>query len=221
MVIDFGTPLLPTTRRLQARIPPDTHHLPERFGLFTIIVLGEAFIKVISHASEVELHRANALYGALALVVAASLWWIYFDNVKGSVVRRTRFAGQVWVYTHLPLVAAITAFGVGANKVVLLEPGHLLDGEKRLLMSGAIGVALLAIAVLDLATTESARDLTRNWIAFIRIGGSGLIMVIGLAKYGMSAGLLMLLAATICAVQVAADIYRNVTVSVVEDMHSS
>jgi hypothetical protein len=104
---------------------------------------------------------------------------------------------------------------------VLLEPGYNLDSEKRLLMSGAIGVALLAIAVLDLATTESARDLTRNWIAFIRIGGSGLIMVIGLAKYGMSAGLLMLLAATICAVQVAADIYRNVTVSVVEDMHSS
>jgi low temperature requirement protein LtrA len=221
MVIDFGTPLLPTTRRLQAQIPPDTHHLPERFGLFTIIVLGEAFIKVISHASEVELHRANALYGALALVVAASLWWIYFDNVKGSVVRRTRFAGQVWVYTHLPLVAAITAFGVGANKVVLLEPGHPLDGEKRLLISGAIGVALLAIAVLDLATTESARDLTRNWVAFIRIGGSALIMLIGLAKYEMSAGVLMVLAAAICAAQVAADIYRSVTVSVVEDMHSS
>jgi low temperature requirement protein LtrA len=220
MLIDFGTPLLPTTRRLQAQIPPSTHHLPERFGLFTIIVLGEAFIKVISHASEVELRRANALYGALALVVAASLWWIYFDNVKGSVVRRTRFAGQVWVFTHLPLVAAITAFGVGANKVVLLEPGHLLDGEKRLLMSGAIGVALLAIAVLDLATTERARDLARNRVALIRIVGCALIMVIGLAKYEMNAGVLMVLAAAICAAQVVADIYRNVTVSVVEDVHS-
>jgi hypothetical protein len=40
-------------------------------------------------------------------------------------------------------------------------------------------------------------------------------------EYGMSAGILMALAAAICAAQVAADIYRNVTVSVVEDDHSS
>ena len=100
LVVDFGTPLLASTRRLQAEIPPDTHHLPERFGLFTIIVLGEAFIKVIAQCRRASTWTfSNAIYGMLALVIAASLWWMYFDNVEGSVVSRTRFAGQVWVYS--------------------------------------------------------------------------------------------------------------------------
>jgi low temperature requirement protein LtrA len=213
MIVDFGTPLLPATRRLQTQLPPDTHHLPERFGLFTIIVLGEAFIKVITHASEVSLHRSNALYGALALVVAAALWWIYFDNVEGSVVRRTRFAGQVWVYTHLPLVAGITAFGVAANKVVLLEPGQDLSAETRLLTSGAVGVALLAIAVLDLTSTESARDLAHNTVALVRLAGAVMVLAVGFLGHGINAGTLLALVTLFCAAQVAADIYRRATVT--------
>lgn len=210
MSVDFGTPLLPSTRRIQAEIPPDTHHLPERFGLFTIIVLGEAFIKVITSASGHDLHAANALYGALALVVAAALWWIYFDNAKGSVVRRTRFAGQVWVYTHLPLVASITAFGVASKKVVLLEPDHALKDEYRLLLTGAVFAALLAIAILDLTSTERSSDLARSWVAFARMVSAVVILIAGLAGDSLSAGVLMGIVAAACGVQIVIDIYRSV-----------
>jgi low temperature requirement protein LtrA len=207
LVIDFGTPLLPSTRRLQAEIPPDTHHLPERFGLFTIIVLGEAFIKVITSASGHGLGLSNVLYGVLALVIAASIWWMYFDNVKGSVVRRTRVAGQVWVYTHLPLLASITAYGVAAKKIVLLERGHALGDEKRLLVSGAVAVALFAIAILDLTHTESARDLVHNRLALSRVVGGIAILLIGLAGDGLSPGVLMALIALVCAAQIGADLF--------------
>ncbi len=209
LVIDFGTPLLPSTRRLQADLPPDTHHLPERFGLFTIIVLGEAFIKVITHASEAEgLHLANGLYGALALLIAASLWWIYFDNVKGSVVRRTQMAGQVWVYSHLPLVGAITAFGVASKKIVLLEAGHGLEADYRLLMAGAVSVALFAIGLLDLATAEGTHDLTLDRVAFVRIGAGIAILVIGVVGEPFGAGVLLALIAAACLGQVITDLYR-------------
>ncbi len=210
MIVDFGTPLLPSTRRLQADIPPDTHHLPERFGLFTIIVLGEAFIKVITSASGHELHTSNGLYGALALVVAVTLWWIYFDNVKGSVVRRTRFAGQIWVYTHLPLVAAITAFGVASKKVVLLEPGHALKDEYRLLLTGAVAAALFAIAVLDLTSTENSSDLARNWVAFARMASAVVILALGLLGDTLGAGVLMAVVAAACSIQIVIDISRSV-----------
>lgn len=209
MIIDFGTPLLPSTRRLQAEIPPDTHHLPERFGLFTIIVLGEAFIKVITNASGHTLHLANAFYGVMALIVAASLWWIYFDNVKGSVVRRTQIAGQIWVYTHLPLVAAITAFGVASKKIVLIEEGHGLEHAYSLLAGGAVGGALFAIAVLDLVSTERAQDLIRQRVALSRIASAALLVGIGLASDRFSAGLLLLLIAAVCATQVIIDIIRS------------
>ena len=210
LVIDFGTPLLPSTRRLQAEAPPDTHHLPERFGLFTIIVLGEAFIKVITGASAAVLELTNALYGFFALVIAASLWWIYFDNVKGSVVRRTRYAGQVWVYTHLPLLAALTAFGVAAKKIVLIEPGHSLDDEKRLLLAGAVSVALFAIAILDLATTENTRDLARGHSVYVRTAGALFVLGIAIAGGALNAGPLLFLIAVVCTVQVGVDLVRNV-----------
>jgi low temperature requirement protein LtrA len=207
LVLDFGTPLLPSTRRLQADIPPDTHHLPERFGLFTIIVLGEAFIKVTGSAAGHELELSNALYGVMALVVAASLWWMYFDNVRGSVVRRTWVAGQVWVYTHLPLLAAITAYGVAAKKVVLLEHGHGLDREYRLLMGGAVAVALFAIAILDLTHTESARDVTHNRIALSRVAGGIVILALGLVGGSLSPLVLMVLIALVCAAQIGTDLF--------------
>jgi len=40
MVVDYATPL--TARHLQQRVQLDPSHLPERFGLFTLIVLGES-----------------------------------------------------------------------------------------------------------------------------------------------------------------------------------
>ncbi|MBI5961365.1 MAG: low temperature requirement protein A [Chloroflexi bacterium] len=221
MVIDFGTPLLPSTRRLQAENPPDTHHLPERFGLFTIIVLGEAFIKVITHASEEEhLKLANALYGGLALITAASLWWIYFDNIKGSVVRRTQFAGQVWVYMHLPLVASITAFGVASKKIVLLEAGHDLHNEEHLLAAGAVSLALIAIAILDLATTETTQELTDNQVALMRLGSAIVILIVGLAGPLLGAGGLLGVIALACAIQVVADVYRYARVPSAGDPHA-
>jgi low temperature requirement protein LtrA len=207
MVVDFGTPLLPSTRRLQAEIPPDTHHLPERFGLFTIIVLGEAFIKVTGSAEGHHLGLINALYGVTALVVAAGLWWMYFDNVRGSVVRRTWIAGQVWVYTHLPLLIAITAYGVAAKKIVLLEDGHDLDSQYRWLLSGAVAVALLAIAVLDLTHTESARDVVHNRIALSRFVGGIVILGLGLIGDSLSPLGRLVLIALVCAAQIGTDLY--------------
>ena len=45
VIIDFLAPL--TAGELHARFPPHLMHLPERFGLFTIIVIGEAVVGVV------------------------------------------------------------------------------------------------------------------------------------------------------------------------------
>ena len=45
LAIDIGTPLL--TTRLSVHVPPHPAHLPERYGLFTIILLGESLVAVM------------------------------------------------------------------------------------------------------------------------------------------------------------------------------
>ena len=44
--IDFATPIFAGV--LHAQLAPHSAHLPERFGLFTLIVLGESIVAVVN-----------------------------------------------------------------------------------------------------------------------------------------------------------------------------
>jgi low temperature requirement protein LtrA len=50
----------------------------ERFSIFTIIVLGEAFVKVLDDAQGAALGIEQILFGVTALVVLYTLSWLYF-----------------------------------------------------------------------------------------------------------------------------------------------
>jgi len=57
----------------------DAAHLAERFGLMIIILLGEVVVAVGASAVEVPVHDLRYWLGLLGgLVLAATLWWIYF-----------------------------------------------------------------------------------------------------------------------------------------------
>lgn len=87
LIISFGTPI---TGRLHADIPPHASHFPERFGLFTIIVLGESIVGVVTGAEQGELSVWSFAIAAFSTVIAFSLWWIYFDNHNGAAIRTNR-----------------------------------------------------------------------------------------------------------------------------------
>jgi len=67
-----------------------TDSLVERFGAFTIIVLGEVILGVVSGLRGAELDGLAILTGMLALVIGLGLWWIYFDLVGRRLPRNTR-----------------------------------------------------------------------------------------------------------------------------------
>jgi low temperature requirement protein LtrA len=83
LVIDFATPL--SGGRYVAKFPPSMSHVPERMGLFTIIVLGESLFAAIGGLSKQESWTVKATSMAvLGLVNAFSLWWMYFETASGS-----------------------------------------------------------------------------------------------------------------------------------------
>jgi low temperature requirement protein LtrA len=111
LVVDLGTPLASAGRiRL---VPIHASHIPERVGLFTIIVFGESVLAVVVGTSTVSWGGESAAAAALGFGVAGALWWIYFDYVDSSIVRRTIRAGQIYLYAHLPLLIGLTALGAG------------------------------------------------------------------------------------------------------------
>ena len=74
---------------LNRGVPP-TESLVERFGLFTIIVLGEFVFGVVNGLSAPDRDVLTITTGMIALVIGFGFWWIYFDLVGRRLPRSGR-----------------------------------------------------------------------------------------------------------------------------------
>ena len=111
---------------------PDAEHLPERFGLFTIILLGESVAAVMHGMESQEMWSPSAAISAFTgLSLAFGYWWWYFDGAHGAAKRhvtsnRKTLLFQIWSYAHLPLYLCVAVVGVGVEHVIPLPQGaHL------------------------------------------------------------------------------------------------
>lgn len=216
LLVDFYTPLSPASVRLQKQLPPSPHHLPERLGLFTIIVFGESFIKVIGGFSghEIEFQRLTvALFG---LLLVGSLWWLYFQNVAERAVNWAHGA-QIWLYTHLPLQLGLVALAVGVYKLVTIHEEGLPD-KYRLLISGSVAIALISISVIELYTVKDAHERQGHPEFYLRIAGVVAVLLIGAFGGGLDEMVVMLLLALVCLAQVGFDLIRRAGVQMPEEV---
>ena len=196
MAVDVGTPL--TARHHQSMLPVSDTHLPERIGLFMIVVLGEAVSAVVRG---IETPRLEAFVGgALGLTIAFALWWVYFENMDEHVVRRTRLAGQVWFYSHLPLAMGICIAAVGVEGLVSVPPGAPLDAATRWLLGGGLALCLASLATIHATTAERAGPpLSRRRTASRAASALGALALAALpfpwpaAGFGAAMGLLAVL----------------------------
>ncbi len=182
LTIDLVTPWV--MRRQQAAVPLDVSHLPERFGLFTILVLGESLAAVMTGLRHLDWAWSPVLAAALGVGLATTLWWMYFDNAEGSVVRRSgadrrTWRPTAWIYTHLPLAAALAAVGVALEHVVT-EAGHgEMDRDHRWLLVGAVMLALSAMALIQVASLTHPKGSLNRAIALNRLAALPFLLLIG------------------------------------------
>jgi low temperature requirement protein LtrA len=173
LLVDLGTPLV--TTHLTVHVPPDAEHLPERFGLFTIILLGESLVAVMKGMESQEGWSPSAASAAfLGIAVAFLVWWWYFDGVRGAGERSiTSHAGArrflVWSYAHLPLYLGIAVTGVGIEHIIRIAPdGELHDAEVWILCGA---VTLLMTSLVTIGTTSEGTMLRyRRRTAVARYG---------------------------------------------------
>jgi len=153
IAIELLTPLTPKLRRLQRQWQPDIHHMTERFGIFTIIVLGEAFVKILDDAQGTALGIDQFIFSTFGLIVTYCLWWLYFSDTAGQIIDfGAQFKPVAWIYGHLSLSASLVAFAVGAKKLyaeTLSYPGEALTPKYRAMYTVAIAMYLIALAIID------------------------------------------------------------------------
>jgi low temperature requirement protein LtrA len=219
LLIDFYTPLSPESLRLQKLLPPSPHHLPERMGLFTIIVFGESFIKVIGGFSGHEIEFFRVIVALIGLVLVGSLWWVYFENIAERAVNWTHGA-NLWLYTHLPLQIGLVALAVGVYKLVTLhDPEHGLPDNYRLLISGAVAIALVATSIIEYFTVKNEGERGGRPELYLRLAGAVAALVVGIVGHGWNEITVMVLLAIICFTQVVFDLIRRAGTVEAEDSH--
>ncbi|HVF98807.1 MAG TPA: low temperature requirement protein A [Chloroflexia bacterium] len=193
LLFDLLTPLV--TLQIQRRLPSySTSHLPERFGLFTIIVLGESVAGTLRGAAAGEgpsLALQPIVAGALGLAMAFALWWLYFDNVMDRPVRPGLFSFAGRTYLHLLLLMGITAIGAGVADVIASE-SNTLEAPLRWLICGAVGVSLIALGLMEVTLAPgSLSGGARRATIVLRLATGVAALLLALAGEGLSMLVLM------------------------------
>ena len=157
LTIDFATPI--TAGKLHSKFAPHISHLPERMGLFTLIVLGESIVGIVSGMTEQVWDVYSVINASLGLCICFSLWWLYFDSTGRLPIQILREKGKIslyliWLYTHFPLVVAITAVGVGIRRIVSSDQHSALANSDLWLICGSVAISLISQSILHLISID-------------------------------------------------------------------
>ena len=150
--------LVPAWAERTRRTPFNPRHIGERYGLFTLIVLGEGLLSVthalIEAADGGGRSGGLGLLGATALVLIAGLWWIYFarEAHDSFVTMRSAFT---FGYLHWLVFAAAAALASGLE--LGLEAGDAGRAER-----------VPEAAVRAAATVPVALFLLAAWLVILR-----------------------------------------------------
>jgi low temperature requirement protein LtrA len=143
--------------------PWHAEHIAERYGLFTIIVLGESILSATVAAQatidDIDLNGdlTPILLGGLLVVFA--MWWLYFDRHTGALLSSLR-ATFVWGYGHLPIWAATAAVGAGLAVAVDQATGH---AEIGVFGAGAAVAWPVAVFLVGVWVLEVWRHPIPSW----------------------------------------------------------
>jgi low temperature requirement protein LtrA len=155
VAIDYAGPAWLTRERLRGLQSVAVTHFAERYSLFVIICLGESIVSVgagaIGGSSAARtLTPALVLAAAFLLLITVGLWWAYFERSAEAAEARLRghhdpvlAAADGYSYLHLPIVAGIILFAVGARLLLRGSPGAALAGPDRLLLCAGVALYLL------------------------------------------------------------------------------
>ena len=186
LLLDLVSPWL--AGRFAHEVPPHAEHLPERFGLFTIILLGESVasaVHALGHGAEPALEARIAAVGGALLTFM--VWVAYFERTRAHQGRHISSANdglkmRLWAFAHLPLYVGVASLAAGT--LYLSGQARLQPGAQGL-FAGGIGLLMLGLLMLRAAQNKKggSRFRPRLWLQLLVAAGSVVVLAtIGLAQ---------------------------------------
>ncbi|PRX48478.1 low temperature requirement protein LtrA [Prauserella shujinwangii] len=174
-------------------------HIAERYGLFTIIVLGEVVLATTNAVREA-LESGHAVGSLVSLAVAAlvivfSMWWLYFDQPAHERLTSLRIA-MTWGYGHLLIFASAAAVGAGIEVAIDYDTHatHLGGVAAGMATTVPVAVFLLAVWLMHIGPRNECRPIAVGFPA-----AAALVLAASFtgAPIHVTAGVLVALVATV------------------------
>jgi low temperature requirement protein LtrA len=102
-------------KRILSKVPLDTIYIPERFGSFTVIILGQIIASVVFGLESAHWYPSSALTSIMAFILAILIWGQYYRFTQIADYKCTLRSGQPYVYAHIPLIISLIIIGVCAE----------------------------------------------------------------------------------------------------------
>lgn len=186
-VVELSGPWLTETRKGSA--PWHAHHIAERYGLLTIIALGEGIVGTVASLSAAVAAEGWTVDAVLVAVAGIGLtfgmWWIYFVMPSSHLLHANRRRAIRFGYSHIPLFGAIVATGAGLHVA-----GYYIDHHSALSSVGTVLTVAIPVGVYIGSIFLLFTLLVSEWDSFhtllLVLTGAVLVAAVALAAAGVS-----------------------------------
>ena len=152
LLVELAGPVI--AERGKGGTPWHAHHIAERYGLLTIITLGEGVIgTVASLGAVVDVQgwsRDAALVAVAGTGLTFGLWWMYFLVPSAEVLHLHRERALPWGYGHILIFSSIAATGAGLHVAAEYIGGEAHIGATATVLTVAVPVTVFVFALFAL-----------------------------------------------------------------------
>lgn len=205
------------------RYPPHVSHLPERYGLFTILVLGEIFIGAVAGSATQGAGWDAAVLVAFAVAGAAAMWWIYFDRIDVEAILALSQPGTasqrpfvIWLFAHMPIAFGLALTGAGVDLLLHAKSEHSAPSGLILIAGQVIYVLAEAVVCATAVGAGPPQLRLTHGVAVRIVAAAALVVVAALDWWTHSALLTLALSAAVLWSVVVYDFVRGRRVGVIE-----
>jgi low temperature requirement protein LtrA len=185
--VEFLGPVIAETRK--GGTPWHAHHITERYGLLTIIALGEGVVGTVASLSAV-VSAQGWSFDAVFVVVAGvgltfGMWWTYFMVPQAELLHARRERSFLFGYLPIVTFGAIVATGAGLHAAAYYIEHHSKLSSVETVLSVAVPVAIY-IASIYLLYGVMVRTVDTFHLMLLALTAVVLAAAVWLAAAGIS-----------------------------------
>lgn len=185
--VELLGPMLAETRR--GGTPWHAHHIAERYGLLTIIALGEGVVGTVASLTAVVSAQGWTFDAAFVAVAGIGLtfgmWWTYFVVPQADLLHAHRERSFLFGYFHIVTFGAIVATGAGLHAAAYYIEHHSKLGSVETVLSVALPVGVYIVSVYVLYTLL-VRTVDAFHLLLIALTAVVLVAAVWMADAGIS-----------------------------------